>query len=234
MRISDASVEEVGIETVLAEQAGTFMLYYERVLPPLLPPSLLYTESVKTRSSEETVVATPTPPSATRDTTPAHAPERRKRTHSVANNEHEEEKQVKVKVEQTTSADPRPDLRFPLVNGEHMGVEARIIRSTSVGVRSGSQGSRSRSSSVAPPLPRATNGVNVANGHAAAAVAAATVQVPPHTLKVNGVMGHGPPTKQRQSPARKRKKKKSNGMGKGDVNINGAPPRTSVRSESID
>lgn len=228
MRISDASVEEVGIETVLAEQAGTFMLYYERVLPPLLPPSVLFAESVRTRSSEETVVATPTPPSATRDTMPAHAPERRKRTHSVANNEHEEEKKAKAKVEQMTSANPLPDFRFPLVNGGHMsmGAHARIIRSTSVGVRSGSQGSRSRSSSIAPPPPLAANGVKVSNGHADPAAAAATVQVPPHTLKVDGVMAHAPSTKQGQPPARKRKKKQSNGFGKGDVNVNGALPRT--------
>lgn len=227
MRISDASVEEVGIETVLAEQAGTFMLYYERVLPPLLPPSVLFAESVRTRSSEETVVATPTPPSAIRDTMPAHAPERRKRTHSVANNEHEAEKKAKAKVEQMTSANPRPDLRFPLVNGMHMsmGAHARIIRSTSVGVRSGSQGSRSRSSSVAPPLPPDANGVKIANGHADPA-AAATVQVPSYTLKVDGVMAHAPSTKQGQPPARKRKKKQSHSFGNGVVNVNGAPPRT--------
>ncbi len=236
MRISDSSVDEVGIETVLAEQAGTFMLYYERVLPPLLLPSMLYAESVKTRSSEETVVATPTPHSPTHDATPAHAPERRKRTHSVANNEPEEEKQVKVKVEQMTGANPRPDIRFPLVNGEHvnLGTCARIIRSTSVGVRSGS---RSRSSSVAAPLPPAADDVNIANGHAAPTAApAATVQVPLPlpTIKVNGVMAHGPPTKQGQSPARKRKKKKSSGFGKGDLNTNGAPPRTLVGSGSID
>jgi hypothetical protein len=235
LRISDASVEEVGIESVLAEQAGTFMLYYERVLPPLLPPSVLYAESVKTRSSEETVVATPTTPSPTSDATPAHDQERRKRTHSVANIEHEEERQVKVKVEQTTSANLRPDSCFSPVNGGHGGVGARIIRSTSVGVRSGSQGSRSRSSSVAPRPPLAANGVNIANGHVApAAAAAAAVQVPPHTLKVNGVMAHGPPTKQGQSPPRKRKKKKSNNLGKGGVNISGASPRTSVGSGSIE
>lgn len=234
LRISDSSVEEVGIETVLAEQAGTFMLYYERVLPPPLLPSMLYAESVRTRSSEETVVATPTTQPSTRDTTPAHAPERRKRTHSVANNEHGEE-QVEVKVEQMTNANPRPDFRFPPVNGEHasLGACARIIRSTSVGVRSSPQGSRSRSSSVAPPLPLPANDVNVANGHAVP-TAAAAFQVPLPTLKVNGVIAHGPPTKQGPSPARKRKKKKSNGFGKGDLNTNGAPPRTLVESGSID
>ena len=236
LRISDSSVDEVGIETVLAEQAGTFMLYYERVLPPLLLPPMLYAESVRTRSSEETVVATPTPP-VTHDTTPDHAPERRKRTHSVANKEHEEEKQAKVKVERMTSPNPRPDLRFPLVHGEHMGVAARIIRSTSVGVRSGSQGSRSRSSSVSPPLLPAVNGVNLRNGHTtpAAAAAAAVIQGPQYTLKVNGIMAHGPPTKQVQSPTRKRKKKNSNsnGYSKGNVTINGAPPRTLVGSGSI-
>jgi hypothetical protein len=235
LRISDSTVEEVGIETVLAEQSGTFMLYYEKVLPPPPPPPMLYAESVRTRSSEETVVATPTPPSATHNTTPAHAPERRKRTHSVANNEHEEEKQVTDNVEQMTGPYPRPDLHLPLVNGEYVGVAARIIRSTSVGVRSGSQESRSRSSSVVPPLPPTTNAMNVANGHAApAAAAAATVQGPPHTLKVDRMMAHGPPAKQTQSHTRKRKKKNPNGFSKGDVKINGTTSRTLVGSGSID
>ncbi|KIJ57176.1 hypothetical protein M422DRAFT_23274 [Sphaerobolus stellatus SS14] len=34
LRISDDSVDEVGIERVLAENAGTFMLYYERLVSP--------------------------------------------------------------------------------------------------------------------------------------------------------------------------------------------------------
>jgi hypothetical protein len=35
LRISDDSVRECGIETVLQEGSGAFMLYYERALPPL-------------------------------------------------------------------------------------------------------------------------------------------------------------------------------------------------------
>lgn len=50
LRISDDSVKEVGIETVLAEKMGSFMLFYERVLP-------FQSESLKIspRSSQETV-----------------------------------------------------------------------------------------------------------------------------------------------------------------------------------
>ena len=100
----------MGIGTVLAGQSGTFILYYEKVLPPLLPLPVPYTESVMTRSLEETVVVTPTAPSTTLTPAPTHVPERRKRTHSVANNEDEE--QVKVKVERMSAPDPRPDLHF--------------------------------------------------------------------------------------------------------------------------
>jgi len=223
LRISDATVDEVGIGTVLAEQSGTFMLYYEKVLPPLLPLPVPYAESVMTRSSEETVVATPTPPSATLTPAPTHVPERRKRTHSVANNEDEEE-QVKVKVERMSGPDPRPDLHFSRANGEQVRIVARTVRSTSVGVRSGSQSSRSRSSSIPPPLPPASNGVN---GHTAAAAAATDQGLAAHTLKVNGTMAHGPPTRQVHSPTRKKKKKNSGSISTGNVNINGAPPRTS-------
>ena len=35
---------------MLAGQSGAFMLYYEKVLPPLLPLPVPYTESVMTRS----------------------------------------------------------------------------------------------------------------------------------------------------------------------------------------
>ncbi|KZV75344.1 cysteine proteinase [Peniophora sp. CONT] len=38
LRISDDAVSRVGIESVLAEGTGAFMLYYERVLPPLATP----------------------------------------------------------------------------------------------------------------------------------------------------------------------------------------------------
>ena len=227
LRISDASVEEVGIETVLAEQSGTFMLYYERVLPPLPPPSVPYAESGMTRSSEETVVATPIPPSTTHTTaTPTHAQERRMRIHSVANNENEEDKkEVRVEAERRVSISPWPDLHLPLVK---MGVAARIIRSTSVRVRSNSsQGSRSQSSSVAPPPPPVAN---YGNGHAAP-----TVQGPPHTLKVNGIQAHGSPIKQVRSPTKKKKKKKNpSSVSTGDINTNGAPPWTSVGSGYID
>ena len=224
LRISNATVDEVGIRAVLAEQSGTFMLYYEKVLPPLLPLPVPYAESVMTWSSEETVVATPTPPSATLTPAPTHVPERRKRTHSVANNEDEEE-QVKVKVERLASPDPWPDSHFSRVNGEQVRIVARTVWSTSVGVRSGSQSSRSRSSSIPPPLPPVSNGVNGVNGHAAAA---ATDQgLAAHTPKVNGTMAHGPPTRQVHSPTRKKKKKNSGSISTGNVNINGAPPRTS-------
>ena len=214
LRISDASVEEVGIETVLAEQSGTFMLYYERVLPPPLPLRVPYAESVRTQSSEETIVATPTPHSAaTHINTSTHAPERRKRTHSVANNEDEEEGQVGA--EKLTGPNPQPDLKLPQVNGGHVPVVARTFRSTSVGVNS--QGNRSRSSSVAPSPPPVANGMNVVNGYAAPA---ATAQGPTYTQIVNGTTA---PTKQVQSPTRKKKKK---GTSTGNGNINGAPPRT--------
>ncbi|KAF8488997.1 hypothetical protein JB92DRAFT_2798348 [Gautieria morchelliformis] len=52
LRISDENVEEVGIERVLAESAGTFMLYYERVVQPR--PALWPVQS-SPRSSEETI-----------------------------------------------------------------------------------------------------------------------------------------------------------------------------------
>ena len=52
LRISDESVEEVGVERVLAETAGTFMLYYERVVQPR--PTLWPVQS-SPRSSEETI-----------------------------------------------------------------------------------------------------------------------------------------------------------------------------------
>ena len=52
LRISDDSVEEVGVERVLAETAGTFMLYYERVVQPR--PALWPVQS-SPRSSEETI-----------------------------------------------------------------------------------------------------------------------------------------------------------------------------------
>jgi ubiquitin carboxyl-terminal hydrolase 1 len=222
LRISDAAVEEVGIETVLAEQSGTFMLYYERILPPPPPLPVPYAESVMTRSSEETVVATPTLTSTTRNTTPAHTLERRKRTHSMANNENDVKNEVRLKAERLPSPNPRPDLHFPRVDG----VAARIVRSTSVGVRSGSQGSRSRSLSVAPPPPplRVANGVSVVNGHAAAA-AGTIVQGPPHP---NGMTANGPSTTRVQSLTKK-KMKQSASMG--DVNINGAPQRTLVGSD---
>jgi ubiquitin carboxyl-terminal hydrolase 1 len=50
LRISDDSVREVGIDTVLSEKTGSFMLFYERVLP-------FQSESLRTspRSSQETV-----------------------------------------------------------------------------------------------------------------------------------------------------------------------------------
>jgi len=88
--------------------------------------------------------------------------------HSVANNEDEEE-QVKINVERLSAPDPRPDLYFPRVNnGEEVRIVARTVRSTGVGVRSGSQSSRSRSLSIPPPLPQVSNGVN---GHSASVAA---------------------------------------------------------------
>lgn len=50
LRISDDTVKEVGIDTVLGENTGSFMLYYEKVLP-------YQTDSLRTspRSSQETV-----------------------------------------------------------------------------------------------------------------------------------------------------------------------------------
>ena len=50
LRISDDNVKEVGIDTVLGEKTGSFMLYYERVLP-------FQSDSLRTspRSSQETV-----------------------------------------------------------------------------------------------------------------------------------------------------------------------------------
>ena len=215
LRISDSSVEEVGIGTVLAEQVGTFMLYYERVLPPPLPSPVLYAESVRTRSSEETIVATPSPLSAaTHGTTPTHAPERRKRTHSVANNEHEGEGPVGAG--QSNDHTSQPDLRSPKVKGGHVPVVARTFRSTSVGVRSSSQASRSRSSSIAPPPPLASNGMDLVNGHAA------TVQESTYTHTANGTTAHSPPTKPVVSPIRKKKKKNSGSISMGNGNINGA------------
>ena len=223
LRISDASVEEVGIDTVLAEQSGTFMLYYERVLPPPSPFPVPYAESVRTQSSEETVMATPTtPPAVPHATTPTHAPERRKRTHSVANNEAEEEGQVGAEQLTDPNSNPQPDLRLPRVNGGHVPVVARTFRSTSVGMKSGSQGNSSRSSSIAPPPPPVANGINIVNGHADAAIA----QGPTYTHKVNGTIPHGPPPRQAHSPTRKKKKKNSSSISTGNGNINGAPART--------
>jgi ubiquitin carboxyl-terminal hydrolase 1 len=51
LRISDDNVKEVGIDTVLGERTGSFMLYYERVLP-------FQSDSLRTspRSSQETVM----------------------------------------------------------------------------------------------------------------------------------------------------------------------------------
>ena len=230
LRISDASVEEVGIETVLAEQSGTFMLYYERVLPPLLSPPVPYAESVRTRSSEETIIATPTPPPAAHITAQTHAPERRKRTHSAANNESEEDRmEIKLQAERLTGPNPRPDLHFPRINGEHVCVEPRLFRSTSLGIRaSGSQGSRSRSSSGPPLPPPVENGMSAVNGHAAAA----TVQRPTHAPKANGTIVRGPHTKQVQSS--RRKKQKKNSISTRDVNINGGPSRTFGGSGMVD
>ncbi|PCH40792.1 cysteine proteinase [Wolfiporia cocos MD-104 SS10] len=51
LRISDDSVREVGIETVLIEGSGVFMLFYERVVMPR--PGIYLSSSP--RSSEETV-----------------------------------------------------------------------------------------------------------------------------------------------------------------------------------
>jgi len=50
LRVSDETVKEVGIDTVLGEKTGSFMLYYEKVLP-------FQSESLRTspRSSQETV-----------------------------------------------------------------------------------------------------------------------------------------------------------------------------------
>ena len=50
LRISDDTVKEVGIDTVLGESTGSFMLYYEKVLP-------YHSDSMRTsaRSSQETV-----------------------------------------------------------------------------------------------------------------------------------------------------------------------------------
>ena len=135
---------------LLAEQSGTFILYYETFL---LPPPVPYAESVMTRSSEETVVATPTPPSTTFIPAATHVPERRKRTHSVANNEDEE--QVKVKLERLSGPDPRPDLHFSRVNGE----QEPILEYPS-------------------PLPPVSNGVNV---HASAAAASIENRDSQHT-----------------------------------------------------
>ncbi|KIY70350.1 cysteine proteinase [Cylindrobasidium torrendii FP15055 ss-10] len=42
LRISDSSVDECGIETVLREGAGVFMIYYERALVSLAPPAHPY------------------------------------------------------------------------------------------------------------------------------------------------------------------------------------------------
>ncbi|EAU82675.1 hypothetical protein CC1G_08832 [Coprinopsis cinerea okayama7 len=52
LRISDDSVRECGIESVLAEGAGVFMLYYERAVPPR--PGI-YPSQSGTRVSEETL-----------------------------------------------------------------------------------------------------------------------------------------------------------------------------------
>jgi len=54
LRISDDSVSEVGIETVLRETSGTFMLYYERIVP-YSPPLEPIMKQISPRSSEETV-----------------------------------------------------------------------------------------------------------------------------------------------------------------------------------
>jgi len=101
-------------------------------------------------------------------------------------------------------------------------IVARTVRSTSDGVGTGSQSSRS--SGIPPPLPPVSNGVN---GHAAAATAAIDQGLAAHTLKVNGTMAHGSPTRQVHSPTRKKKEKNSGSTSTGNVHINGAPTRTS-------
>ncbi|KAG6831977.1 hypothetical protein H0H87_003121 [Tephrocybe sp. NHM501043] len=52
LRISDDAVRECGIETVLQEGAGAFMLYYERVV---LTPSAVYANGDASNVSEETL-----------------------------------------------------------------------------------------------------------------------------------------------------------------------------------
>lgn len=55
LRISDDAVQECGIERVLQEGAGAFMLYYERVQQPRAWPSVYASSPASPRASEETV-----------------------------------------------------------------------------------------------------------------------------------------------------------------------------------
>lgn len=67
LRISDDSVDEVGLERVLAESVGTFMLYYERVIMAApassRPPSLSSSATFSPRS-ETPLTPKPTPSSS--------------------------------------------------------------------------------------------------------------------------------------------------------------------------
>ncbi|KAJ6598539.1 hypothetical protein B0H10DRAFT_2231685, partial [Mycena sp. CBHHK59/15] len=57
LRISDARVEHCGVEAVLAEGSGVFMLYYERVPPPPPPATMtaVYAGPVGGEDSAETI-----------------------------------------------------------------------------------------------------------------------------------------------------------------------------------
>ena len=67
LRISDDSVQECGIERVLQEGAGAFMLYYERVQQPR---SLVYS-AAPPRASEETIRPEEVHPNAALTVTPS-------------------------------------------------------------------------------------------------------------------------------------------------------------------
>ncbi|RPD80747.1 cysteine proteinase [Lentinus tigrinus ALCF2SS1-7] len=128
LRISDDSVQEVGIERVLQEGSGAFMLYYERVQQPR---SLYVTPP---RGSEETVRPDGTRASTTdvREQTPSAA--------RIPNDDAREREQKERRAERERSVDPR------------------VVRRVSAGRSSSAKKTSTSNVAAPPPMSRSTSG----------------------------------------------------------------------------
>ncbi|KAI0737719.1 hypothetical protein C8Q80DRAFT_1339921 [Daedaleopsis nitida] len=186
LRISDDAVQECGIERVLQEGSGAFMLYYERVQQPRSWPSVYASSSASPRASEETVRpedahAPPSTAAGVPNGDVSHA-----KDHAHRDREREREHRVRREERERT-------------------VDPRVVRRVSARATNGSASSSSAPSPapVAPPMERSTSASSAVTAVSSFSTATTSSQSSHKTANGDASMnGHAhPPSNGRADPS---------------------------------